>query len=224
MEEFAHMFEGVADPRRSNATLRDPDRMPMIGLPSAPCGGGGCADMERFGRAGEGFRAASCGLRTAFRASTPSPTRSTRRIPGACSGRCRGLPGAGRPGWAVGWRPSTAGRCAGRSPLRRRGPRRNRCGRSPKVRRPVLGRVRVEDRSDGIATVSALLGMPAPKGRVVTADAMRTQRRTARAVTAAGGDHVPAPKGNRGGGAVRGREAVSGRPGAGREPPVPSGR
>ena len=55
MEEFAHMFEDVADPRRSNATLHDPDGMPMIGLLSAPCGGGGCADMERFGRAKEGF-------------------------------------------------------------------------------------------------------------------------------------------------------------------------
>ena len=40
--------------------------------------------------------------------------------------------------------------------------------------------------------------MPAPKGRVVTADAMHTQRRTARAVTAAGGDHVLALKGNQG--------------------------
>ena len=55
MEEFVHIFEGVADPRRSNATLHDPDGMLMIGLLSAPCGGEGCADMERFGRAKEGF-------------------------------------------------------------------------------------------------------------------------------------------------------------------------
>ena len=55
MKEFVHIFEGIADPCRSNATLRDPDGMPMIGLPSAPCGGGSCADMERFGRAEEGF-------------------------------------------------------------------------------------------------------------------------------------------------------------------------
>ena len=62
----------------------------------------------------------------------------------------------------------------------------------------VLGQVRVEGGSNGIAAMPALSEMPAPKGRVVTADAMRTQRRTAQAVTAAGGDHVPAPKGNRG--------------------------
>ena len=64
--------------------------------------------------------------------------------------------------------------------------------------RPVMGRVRVEGGSNGITAVSALSGMPAPKGRVVTADAMHTRRRTAQAVTAAGGDYVPALKGNQG--------------------------
>ena len=55
MKEFAHIFEGVADPRRCNATLHDPDGMLMTGLLSALRGGGGCADMGRFGRAKEGF-------------------------------------------------------------------------------------------------------------------------------------------------------------------------
>ena len=55
MEEFAHIFEGVVDPRRSNATLHELDEMLMIGLLSALSGGEGCADMERFGRAKEGF-------------------------------------------------------------------------------------------------------------------------------------------------------------------------
>ena len=55
MEEFSHLFEGVADPRRSNATLHDLDEMPMIGLLSSLCGGEGCTDMERFGRAREKF-------------------------------------------------------------------------------------------------------------------------------------------------------------------------
>ena len=50
--------------------------------------------------------------------------------------------------------------------------------------RPVLGQVRVENRSNGIAAVPALLGMPAPGGRVVTADVMHAQRRTAREATA----------------------------------------
>ena len=62
----------------------------------------------------------------------------------------------------------------------------------------MLGQVRVEDKSNGIAAVPALLEMPALRGRIVTTDAMHTQRRTARAVTAAGGDHVPTLKGNQG--------------------------
>ena len=61
--------------------------------------------------------------------------------------------------------------------------------------RLVLGQVRVEGKSNEIAAVSALLEMLALKGRVVTADAMHTQRRTARAITAAGGEAL---KGNQG--------------------------
>ena len=43
-----------------------------------------------------GFCAVSCGSGTAFRATTPSPACSTRWTPEACSGRCCGLPRAGR--------------------------------------------------------------------------------------------------------------------------------
>ena len=50
---------------------------------------------------GRDFRTVSCAWRTAFRAATPSPTRSMRRTPGACIGRCCGLPKAGRPGLAA---------------------------------------------------------------------------------------------------------------------------
>ncbi len=55
MEEFSSVFEGVADPRRSNATRHSLHEMLMIALLSTLCGGEGCADMERFGRAKEGF-------------------------------------------------------------------------------------------------------------------------------------------------------------------------
>ena len=64
--------------------------------------------------------------------------------------------------------------------------------------RSVMGQMRVKGRSNGIAAVPTLLEMPAPKGRIVTADAMHTQCRTAQAVTAAGGDHMRTPKGDRG--------------------------
>ena len=64
--------------------------------------------------------------------------------------------------------------------------------------RLVLGQVRVEDKSNEVAAVPALLEVLALKGRVVTADAMHTQRQTARAVTVAGGDYVLALKGYQG--------------------------
>ena len=64
--------------------------------------------------------------------------------------------------------------------------------------RLVLGQVRAAGKSNEITALPALLEMLALKGRIVTADAMHTQRETARAVTAAGGDYVPALKGNRG--------------------------
>ena len=147
MEEFAHIFEEVADPRRSDATLRDSDGMPMISLPPALCGCGGCADMERYGRAEEGFP------RGFMRLAHGIPSRDAFTDPFD----------APDPG-----------------DLRRA------------MLRPAEGR------SNGITAVPTLLEMPTPKGRVVTADAMHTQHRTAQAVSAAGGECVPAPKGDRG--------------------------
>ena len=55
MDEFSSVFEGVTDPRRSNATRHSLHEMLMIALLSTLCGGEGCADMERFGWAKEGF-------------------------------------------------------------------------------------------------------------------------------------------------------------------------
>ena len=55
MEKFSGLFEAVEDPRRSNATRHDLHETPMSALLSMLCGGEGCADMERFGRAGASF-------------------------------------------------------------------------------------------------------------------------------------------------------------------------
>ena len=55
MEEFHHIFEGVEDPRQSNATRHDLHEMLMIGLLSTMCGGEGCSDMALFGRTKRAF-------------------------------------------------------------------------------------------------------------------------------------------------------------------------
>ena len=198
MEEFVHIFEGVADPRRSNATLHDLDEMLMIGLPSALCGGEGCVDMERFGRAKEGFLRGFMRLahgipsRDAFTNlfNAPDPGSLQQAMLRLAEGRAAGLGGGvvAIDGKALRRSFSDA---ASRSPL-------HLVQAFASEARLVLGQVRVEGKSNEIAAVPALLGMLALKGRVVTADAMHTQRRTAQAVTAAGGDYVLALKGNQG--------------------------
>ena len=55
MLDVSLLFHEVEDPRRSNATRYDLQEMLLIALLSALSGGEGCVDMERFGRAKEGF-------------------------------------------------------------------------------------------------------------------------------------------------------------------------
>ena len=52
--------------------------------------------------------------------------------------------------------------------------------------RLVLGQVAVDEKSNEITALPALLNMLSLKGRIVTADAMHTQRTTAETVTQAG--------------------------------------
>ena len=141
--------------------------------------------MERFGRAEEGFPRGFMRLahgipsRDAFLNpfNVPDPAGLRRAMPRFADGQAAGLGDgvAAIDGKAL--RRSFAA-AASRSPPH---PVRAFAGGAC----PALGQVRVEGRSNGIAAVPALLGMPAPEGRIVTADAMYTQHRTARAVTAA---------------------------------------
>ena len=55
MEDFAPIFDGVEDPRTSNATRHNLHEMLMIALPCVTCGGQTCIDMEPFGRSKEQF-------------------------------------------------------------------------------------------------------------------------------------------------------------------------
>ena len=55
MEQFSPIFEGVNDPRKSNATRHDLQEMLMIGLLCVLCGGEGCCDMALFGRSKQRF-------------------------------------------------------------------------------------------------------------------------------------------------------------------------
>ena len=53
MQDFGRIFDGVEDPRTSNATRHDLHEMLMIALLCMICGGQTCTDMELFGRSKE---------------------------------------------------------------------------------------------------------------------------------------------------------------------------
>jgi len=55
MKEFSQFFEGVSDPRRSNASRHVLHEMLMIALLCMLCGGEGCHDMSLFGRSKQRF-------------------------------------------------------------------------------------------------------------------------------------------------------------------------
>jgi predicted transposase YbfD/YdcC len=62
----------------------------------------------------------------------------------------------------------------------------------------VLGQVAVDEKSNEITAIPELLTLLDVKDRIITADAMHTQRATSEAVCARGGDYVLALKGNQG--------------------------
>ena len=196
MEEFSRLFEGVEDPRHSIATRHDLHEMLMIALLSVLCGGEGCTDMERFGRAKESFLRGFMTLKhgvpshdafsNLFNALEPRGLqrvllRFVRDWAERLEGDIVAIDGKAL-------RRSFAD-AAARSPLH-------------PVRafatgtRLMPGQVRVKARSNEITALPALLDMPALKGRTVMADAMHTQRATATTITARGGDYVLALKAN----------------------------
>ncbi len=50
MPNYSHVFEGITDPRRSNATHYDLHEMLMMNLLTVLSGGETCTDMAPFGR------------------------------------------------------------------------------------------------------------------------------------------------------------------------------
>ena len=197
MQDLQEVFDGVKDPRRSNATRHDLHEMLVIGLLSAICGGEGCSDMALFGRSKEAF------LRGFLRPGHGIPSHD------AFSDLFNALDpdglNAALPRLAGGWGERLGGVVAidGKALRRSFG---DAAARSPlhlvhafaAESGVLLGQVRVPDRSNEITALPALLELLDLRGMTVTADAMHTQRVTAERVTAAGGSYVLAPRGNQG--------------------------
>ena len=197
MKEFSQLFEGVRDPRRSNATRHDLHEMLMIALLCVLCGGEGCHDMSLFGRSKERF------LRRFMRLAYGIPSHDAfsdlfnaldpkgfqpvmLRLLGDFARNLEGV--IAIDGKAL---RRSLDKASGKSPL-------HLVQAFAAEARLVLGQVAVDQKSNEITAIPELLALLDVKGRIITADAMHTQRATAEAVCARGGDYVLALKGNQG--------------------------
>ena len=197
MKEFTQLFEGVSDPRRSNATRHDLHEMLMIALLCALCGGEGCHDMSLFGRSKERF------LRRFMALEHGIPSHD------ACSDLFNALDPKSFQPVMTRLLGDFADNLEGVIAIDGKALRRSFCrasGKSPlhlvqafaAETRLVLGQVAVDEKSNEITALPELLALLDVRNRIVTADAMHTQRSTAKAVCARGGDYVLALKGNQG--------------------------
>ncbi len=197
MEEFSHIFEGVDDPRRSNATRHDLHEMLMIGLLCTLSGGEGCCDMSLFAKTKEPF------LRTFMSLKHGIPSHDAfsdlfnaldpKSLHKALFGFVEDF--SDQLGDVIAVDGKTLRRSFDRAKARSALHLVQAFSVKEKL---VLGQVAVDEKSNEITALPALLEMLSLKGRIVTADAMHTQRNTAQSVTDAGGDYALALKRNQG--------------------------
>ena len=177
MQEFSTLFEGVCDPRRRNVTRHFLHEILMIALLSTLCGGEGCADMERFGRAKEPFLRRFMTLAHGIPSHDASSDLFNALDPGGLQEVLLRL----LEDWAAVLNDDVIA-IDGKS-LRRSFA--DAAARSPvhlvqafaAEARVVLGQVKVDDKSNEIAAMPRLLEMVALEGRIVTADAMHSRAR-----------------------------------------------
>ena len=194
MEKLRIIFNGLEDPRKSNATRRDFHEMPAISVLSSLCGGQTCVDMADFAKNNEGL------LRRFMRPEHGPPShdsfsrlfRMLDPIPFAADW-AKALESEGVRQIAIDGKAlrRTFSKASELSPLHLADAFAPESG-------VVLGQVAVDKKSNGTAPPPALLEMLDVKGAVVTADAMHAQRDAAERIIGKGGDCVLALKGNQG--------------------------
>ena len=196
MREISQLFEGVEDPRRSNATRHDLCEMLMIGLLCVMCGGEGCVDMARFGRSKLEFLLKFMKLEHGIPSHDAFSDLFNALDPGGLHDALLKL--------ASGWGELLKDDVIAVDGKALRRSFKDAASRSPlhlvhafaAQSRLVVGQVRVDAKSNEITAMPKLLELLDVKGRIITADAMHTQRSTAEEVTRRRGDYVLALKGN----------------------------
>ena len=201
MEKLRQIFNGLEDPRKSNATRHDFHEMLTVAVLSSLCGGQTCVDMADFAKNNEGF------LRRFMRPEHGPPShdsfsrllRMLDPVPFAAAlarfaaDWAKALEAEGVRQIAINGKAlrRTFSKASELSPLHLVNAFAPESG-------VVLGQVAVDKKSNEIRALPALLGMLDIKGAVVTADAMHTQRDAAELIIGKGGDYVLALKGNQG--------------------------
>ena len=195
MDQFATCWEGLDDPRTSNASLHDFHELLFIALCTVLCGGQNAVDMAEFVRAKEMF------LRQTLKLAFGLPSHDTfsrlfrsmdaeqfraafQRFMAKFSQQCQGVV-------------AIDGKV-----LRRSFDRASKTSALHMVsawgceQRMVLAQIATDAKSNEITAVPKLLAMLALKGTIVTTDALNCQRAIAAQIVAQGGDYALALKQN----------------------------
>jgi predicted transposase YbfD/YdcC len=187
------LFEGVSDPRHRNATRHDLHEMLMIALLSVLCGGDGCHDMSLFGRSKERFLRRFMALAHGIPSHDAFSDRFNALEPKSFQPMMLRLLGDFA-------RDLTGVIAIDGKALKRSFDKAS--GKSPMhlvhavEARLVLEQVAVDQKSNEITAIPELPTLLDAKDRIITADAMHTQRATSEVVCARGGDYILALKGN----------------------------
>jgi predicted transposase YbfD/YdcC len=197
VDGFLECFEGIEDPRASNARRHDLHEVLLIALCTLLCGGESCVDMADFAREREGF------LREFLRLDNGPPSHDT------FSRVFRLLDPEAFRACFQSFMARFAEACRGVIAIDGKSLRRSfdaASGQSPLHmvsawacdQRLVLGQLATDAKSNEIIAIPKLLAMLSLKGCTVTIDAMGCQRAIARQITDQSGDYILALKGNQG--------------------------
>jgi predicted transposase YbfD/YdcC len=195
LEPFATCWEGLEDPRTSNAALHDFHELLFIALCTVLCGGQNAVDMAEWARAKEGFLRGFLKLEHGlpshdtfsrlFRMLDPDQFRAAfQRFMMAFSQQTQGV--VAIDGKVL---RRSFDRASRKSPL-------HMVSAWGCEQRMVLAQVATDAKSNEITAVPKLLAMLCLKGTIVTADALNCQRSIAEQIVNQGGNYALALKEN----------------------------
>ncbi len=195
MEQFATWWEGLEDPRTSNAALHDFHELLFIALCAVLCGGQNAVDMAEWARAKEGFLRGFLKLEHGlpshdtfsrlFRMLDPDQFRAAfQRFMMAFAQQIQGV--VAIDGKVL---RRSFDRASRKSPL-------HMVSAWGCEQRMVLAQVATDAKSNEITAVPKLLALLCLKGTIVTADALNCQRSIAEQIVDQGGNYALALKEN----------------------------